>query len=114
MKNFNKRWFAIEEQNSKFRYVLLAPNNKQQYMGYSDWVDSEQFCVETLFCFIEAIRNQTYTIEIQSDESIPQKYHCVFLNNKGERLLIARGYPSYKQAQEREKRICCAVEKSFK
>ena len=113
VKTFDERWFGIEENNKKYRFLLFAPNNKTQLMGFSEWVESKEACLNDVFRFVVSIREHSYKIEIRPSTNKPRKYFCTFLNNDGDILFSARGYISPKKACEREKRICDAVKKSM-
>lgn len=109
---FDLRWFGIEESNGKYRFILFSPNNRQQAMGYSEWMESKELSEKIMYRFISAVRYDNYKIEIRSSIDKPVKYICTFLDENGKCLIIATGYPSKKLAQSRERRICEAVEKS--
>ena len=109
---FDPRWFGIEENNGKYRFILFSPKNKQQAMGYSEWMESKELSEKLMYEFIRVVRHDNYKTEIRSTIDKPVKYLCTFLDENEKCLIIATGYPSKKLAQSRERRICEAVEKS--
>ena len=109
---FDPRWFGIEESNGKYRFILFSPNNRQQAMGYSEWMESKELSEKIMYRFISAVRYDNYKIEIRSSIDKPVKYICTFLDENGDCLFMAREYDSKKKALNREIHICEAVEKS--